>query len=464
MTHVPRALRAAVAVVFALAGALPRLAAAAPRDLPVSTLKNGLQIVLIENHNVPLVTIAITARNGGITQTPEFEGLPHVYEHMFFKANAVIPDQETWLARARELGLVWNGFTANEGVVYYFTLPAANLGAGIEFMKNAIRTPKFAPEELTKERQVVLGEYDRDEATPDFNLYIACEKLLFPTYYYRKNVIGLRDVIHACTVDKMTTLQHRYYIPNNCALTVAGDFQPAEALALVRRMFGDWKPGPDPFATPLPPHPPLDTNRFVLVTQPVENATVDVFWQGPSVNLDPRGSYVADVLGALCALKSGRFQRTLVESGLAASAELAYDTLKDTGEITASATFDPAEYDRLRKTLAAEIAAMATAGYFTAAELAQAKTGIEVSRLYRQEKSQDDALQIAYGWSLTGLDYYTHYLDNVNAVTLEDVRAFAAATLAARAYVFGLMVSPEQKEKLGIALPVDRMDSEEAHR
>src|SRR5436190_12275785 len=94
------------ALAVLLFGASPLFACApvfsAPREVPVSTLGNGLHVILLENHNVPLVTIAITARNGGITQTPEFEGLPHLYEHMFFKANAVIPDQESWLARTRE--------------------------------------------------------------------------------------------------------------------------------------------------------------------------------------------------------------------------------------------------------------------------------------------------------------------------------------------------------------------------
>src|SRR3954470_13335826 len=89
-----------------------------------TTLPNGLDVILIENHGVPLVTIEADVKNGSFTQGPQFEGLSHLYEHMFFKANTKYPEPDQFVARASELGAVFNGQTREEIVNYYLTLPA----------------------------------------------------------------------------------------------------------------------------------------------------------------------------------------------------------------------------------------------------------------------------------------------------------------------------------------------------
>ena len=166
-------------------------------------LPNGLEVIVLENHVVPLVTLEIDVHNGAYTETAEYDGLSHLYEHMFFKANQRIPDQESYLRRTRELGMEWNGTTSEERVNYYFTLQSRDLTAGLGFLSDAIRTPLFLPAELEREREVVIGEYDRAEADPGFHLHVAIAKALWHTYYTRKNVIGTREVIQAASPEQM---------------------------------------------------------------------------------------------------------------------------------------------------------------------------------------------------------------------------------------------------------------------
>src|SRR5438270_3114385 len=78
------------------------------RRIKRDTLTNGLEVIVVENHGVPLVTIEADARNGSFTQSPTYEGLSHLYEHMFFKSNAAYPVPEQFVARASELGAVFN--------------------------------------------------------------------------------------------------------------------------------------------------------------------------------------------------------------------------------------------------------------------------------------------------------------------------------------------------------------------
>src|SRR2546423_9571423 len=111
--------------------ALPLAARAA--DMPglsSRTLGNGLEVIVIENHATPLVTIEIAGKTGAFVEGPDTTGLSHLYEHMFFKGNEQLPDQEAWLRRVRQLGATWNGTTNTERVNYFVTLPSAKLWEG----------------------------------------------------------------------------------------------------------------------------------------------------------------------------------------------------------------------------------------------------------------------------------------------------------------------------------------------
>ena len=101
----------------ALALLAPAVAAAQARAdlekvLKRRTLPNGLEVVVVENHGVPLATVEIDVKNGSFTQTPDYAGLAHMYEHMFFKASQQFPAPDAFTQRASELGAVFNGTTS----------------------------------------------------------------------------------------------------------------------------------------------------------------------------------------------------------------------------------------------------------------------------------------------------------------------------------------------------------------
>src|SRR5690349_17840389 len=118
--------RLLVAALVVVAPALASMAAPAPlaaqsraeleKILQRRVLPNGLEVIVIENHGVPLATVEIDVKNGSYTQTPEYAGLAHMYEHMFFKANAKYPQPEEFTDRAAELGASFNGTTTEERV------------------------------------------------------------------------------------------------------------------------------------------------------------------------------------------------------------------------------------------------------------------------------------------------------------------------------------------------------------
>ena len=129
-------------------------------------LINGLDVIFIESHVIPLVTVEIVSKNGAFVESSAFNGLSHFYEHMFFKANKFIPDQEKWVEFTRAHGMKWNGSTSSNYVNYYFTMHKKNLMAGLNIMNYSIRFPLFDEVELNREKKVVLSEYDDGDAEP----------------------------------------------------------------------------------------------------------------------------------------------------------------------------------------------------------------------------------------------------------------------------------------------------------
>ena len=448
-----RALGATVVLGFALLVSPTSLVAQRAeleRRITRQTLPNGLELIVVENRGVPLVTIEADVRNGAFTQGPQFEGLSHLYEHMFFKANKDYPDPDDFIARASELGAVFNATTSEERVNYYLTLPADSVEGGMHFLASALRAPLFRRDELERERSVVIGEYDRNESNPMYEFNRLMGKALWSTAWSRKNPLGERDVILRTTPEQMRAIQQRYYVPNNTALIITGDIAPARAFALARSVFGDWKRAPDPFVTePIPPVPSLTDNKAVINEQPIGGTVIVMLqWQGPSAGKDPAATYAADVFSDVLNQDGSRFQRKLVDSGLFQSVNVNYYTLNQVGPITIMGETTP---ERLHAALAAldeELKHVDDAGYFTADELASVKQHRISDTMMQLERASGYAHQLGFWWAVTGLDYYFGYVDTMARQTPADLRSYADKYIIGKPRVAGVLLSPEARRTI----------------
>lgn len=415
-------------------------------------LPNGLEVIAVENHGVPLVTIEADVKNGSFTQPPEFAGLAHMYEHMFFRANSAYSQPEAFVDRAGDLGAVYNGTTSEERVNYYLTVSADSLAGGLQFLAAALKGPLFRQDELERERQVVIGEYDRNESSPFFRLNREMDQLLYPGNFSRKNVIGDRDVILTTTPEKMRTIQQKYYVPNNTALIVAGDINPTTVFALAEKELGSWQKGPDPFvADPIPPIPALTHNEAVVVEAEVGAVSVFVQWQGPSVGKDPASTYAADVFSDVLNDPGSNFQQRLVDSGLWQNLGVNYYTLDHTGPITISGQTSP---ENLRKAIAAldaEIAKFDDPNYFDAVELEAVKAHRAVTSAFDRERASGFAHTLGFWWSVASLEYYMGYVDNMAQQKTTDLRAYARKYIVGKPRVTGVLISPSDRSAIKLS-------------
>jgi len=424
-----------------------------------TTLPNGLDVIVVENHGVPLVTIEADVKNGSFTQGPQFEGLSHLYEHMFFKANAKYPNPDDFVARASELGAEFNGTTTEERVNYYLTVSADSAEGGMRFLASALITPLFRKDELEREREVVIGEYDRNESSPFFQFTTAMGKALWSTAWSRKNPLGERAIIQSTTPEKMRLIQQRYYVPNNTAIIVSGDIKPDKAFSLARTIFSGWKPGADPFAeNPIEPIPPLTRDTAVIVEQPIGSVVVMLQWQGPSAKQDAAATYAADVFSDVLNQPGSRFQRRLVDSGLFHSINVNYYTLNQVGPITIEGETSPEKLKDALAALRAEIKKLDNPGYFSAAELAATKQHRIVGTMLGLERSSGFAHQIGFWWAVTGLDYFFGYVDTMAQQSPRDLQSYAAKYIIGKPHVTGVLLAPEAQNSLQLT-PSSLLDS-----
>lgn len=434
-----------------LAATLIAGTASAQSALPIkdTVLANGLRVIVIENHAVPIVTVELNVKNGAYTQTPAHEGLAHLYEHMFFKANKSIPSQEQYLARLRQLGGQWNGTTSEERVNYYVTVGTDSMLPTMQFLEDAIRYPLFLQDELVRERPVVIGEFDRNEANPFFHLQRGVDTILYTTAFYsRKNTIGNRDTILATSQAKMKEIQEKFYVPNNTALILAGDVTPAEGFRKAVEIFGDWPRGADPFATPAPNPPPLTASAAAVVEKPVNSVSLLYEWQGPSVGADPKSTYAADVLSQVLNNPASPFQKRLVDGGLTFAAQISYYTLNHTGPISVFAQTTPDKIANAQRAIMEELARLGDENYLPQELLDAAQKQLGVNALYEREQPSEWAHTIGFWWAVADLDYYRGYVANMQKITRKDIAEYAKKYISGKPFVVGALLSPEDRKKI----------------
>ncbi len=453
------------------------------------TLANGLEVIVLQDASVPLVTVELAVRNGSFTESPEFHGLSHLYEHMFFKPNfaMAIRDCEnagpqgrfslpplcsaamslkprigdvSYLKDANKVS-IFNGTTREEIVNYYFTTTSTYLSTAIRFVNDSVRFPVFDEKSFEEEKQVVIGEIDRREANPFGYLDVAMKQKLFYKYPTRKDPQGTRESVSTATLAKMRTIQSRYYVPNNSALVVTGDAKPEEVFRLAEQIMGGWeKRAVDPFKEfPLVEHPHLSKSEAVIIEKNVgadsdtsggQNVFIELGWHGPSIGKDDAATYAADVFSYIISQPDSRFQRNLVDSGLASSVGFGYYTQRNVGPINLVFSTRPEKAKAALKAVYAEVEQFTRPDYFTDAELESAKTILETNDLFEREKASEYGHTLGFWWSSTGIDYFRGYHAKLRAVSRAGINKYLTTYVIGKNHVGVALVSPEGKKQAAL--------------
>jgi zinc protease len=396
--------------------------------------------------------LELAVKNGSYTEPPELNGLSHLYEHMFFKANRAVANAEEYLRTIGQLGIAYNGTTREEVVDYYFTTTTPNLRTAMQFMRDSVRYPLFEQGEFEREREVVIGEIDRNESNPFFYLNQEMTNRLFSKYTSRKNPLGNRQTVSTATTAMMRLIQSRYYVPNNSALVVTGDVNPEEIFKMAQDLYGDWpRREKDPFVEfPLVEHPPLTKSEGAAITQPVQNVIIDIGWHGPSIGKDNPSTYAADVFSFILTQPNSRFQRALVDTGLVNAVSIGYYTQRNVGPIQIFAQTSPEKAHAALKAIYNEVSHFNDKDYFTDDQLESAKALLEADDLYSREKLSDYSHTLSFWWASTGLEYFRGYLGRLRATSRADIGRYVTTYIEGKPHIGLALLSPEAQGKTKI--------------
>ncbi len=415
------------------------MATPANLDLPFERhlLANGLRVILHRDPSLPLVTVNLWYHVGSKNERPGRTGFAHLFEHMLFQGSENVGTNDHF-RYVQQVGGVANGSTWYDRTNYYETLPANHLDLGLwlESDRMGYLLPAITSENLETQRFVVMNERrQRVDNQPYGRASERMHELLYPAEHpYHWPVIGYMEDIAAATLDEVRTFFRTYYTPNNAVLTVAGDFQPEEALARVEHFFGDIPSGPP--LPPLPaialtPPPPLDGGRREVIADEVRLPRVYMGYRAPAYGA--RAWYAADLLaGIFSGGKSSVLFRDLVyERQIAQDVGVYLDPTEATATFAVIATARPGVAVETVEEAVDEHFRRAAQGLPAAEDLERARNKVLTdyySGLQKLDQRADLFSQFTTFFDDPG--GITREADRYREVTAEDIAAYAAGFLA----------------------------------
>jgi len=382
--------------------ALPRLRL----DLQETRLQNGLRVITVEDHRVPIVSVVQVFNVGAADEQPGRTGFAHLFEHLMFQGSQNVgPGEHIKLVENR--GGFSNATTNTDWTAYFDSVPANQLDFALFLNADRLRSLKISEENLAKEREVVKEERRlRIDNQPYRKSGFMLDELLYDSFAYRHDGVGSMADLAAASLADVRRFFDTYYTPGNLVLVIVGDFDRKTALRKVQQYFG---------ALPSRPAPPTADR-----TEPTQTA--------------PRRRTVEDPLAPLPQLSiafkeeghSSRIYQALVPIGLASDVGGRMDERRGAGALYMAATLQSADRAaEAEQTIYREIERLQQEPA-AAWEIEKAKSSLATTYLDHLNRGMLRGFVIGqFTVDFGDPARINTYLDRIAAVTADDVRRVA---------------------------------------
>ena len=419
------------------------------------TLPNGLQVLLHEDHSVPLVAVNMWYHVGSADEKPGRTGFAHLFEHIMFMGSQHVPTGE-FDKLLEATGGDNNASTAEDRTNYYEDAPSNVLALmlWLDSDRMGFLLPEITAEKVDVQRGVVQNERRQSYENRPYGLAEEniLQRLYPPEHPYHWPVIGSMADLQAATLDDVRGFFRSYYTPNNATLAIAGDITPRDARQLVERYFGEIPRGPAVTRTPLPAVT-LGTDIYATLEDRVQVPRVYDAWHSMKAFAD--GDATLDVLAnVLAGGRSSRLYKRLVyELQIATDVVAFQDGGRIDGKFELWATARPGhDLSELERVIDEEVRKLALAGP-TPREVERAQNTFEAQFLSRMERvggfgGKADQLNF-YNYFVGTPDYFQKDLDRYRKVTAVDVQG-AVRRYLVDAHRVVLSVVPQGKPELAV--------------
>jgi zinc protease len=248
----------------------PSFAASRPPKLQyqITTLPNGLTLVLSEDHSTPIVHLQLVYHVGSKNEKPGRTGFAHLFEHLMFKGSKnVLPEMHTSMLAS--VGGQSNAYTTDDETVFWETVPSQYLPLILWLEADRMASLRIDKDTFTNERDVVKEERRmRVDNQPYGRLNEIIYDQAFTVHPYKHATIGSMQDLEAASVDDVRDFYETYYVPANATLVLVGDFDSAQALQLVSQYVGRVPKADRPVPRDIPQEPPQTKEKRVTLQQP----------------------------------------------------------------------------------------------------------------------------------------------------------------------------------------------------
>jgi zinc protease len=438
LTHSMR--RALVSLLVVAAAGVAQAATTASHFV----LDNGMEVVVVPNHRVPIVHQTLFYKVGTSEDPAGYPGVAHFLEHMMFKGTKRFPGNYFQNFAVANGGGSINGITTLDMTFYPQSLPKQHLAALMELEADRMVNLQLPENQVAPELRVVANERRGNENSPSYLLMEGVRSKLYPDHPYGRSGIGTEAEIAKLDRAKALAFYQRYYGPSNAVLLVAGDVEEGEVRALAEKTFGSI-PRRDldtRIVHPLPARPKAD--RVEMADERVSAPNVGMYYLTPSLSAMPQADAAA--LALLCEIANrpliGWFYRRLIidqRVAVGVSASRSLDVQAGTLNFTATAA-SGVSAAALEEALAKEIAALARDGV-TETEADDARRVFLAQAAYDDDNPQSRARNygtaIALGMTVERIDAW---IDVVARVTRADINRVANRYIAKAEPVIGVLL------------------------
>jgi zinc protease len=400
-----------------------------PPDVHVTTLENGLTIIVREDHSAPVVSTQAWAMAGSIHEGKWLgAGLSHVLEHMLFKGTTTRPgsriDQEV-----QEAGGYMNAYTSFDRTVYHIDVPNTGAEKAIDILCDIMQHATLPADELAKEMDVIRREMDMNVDDPNRR----ASRRLFETAYtrspYRFTVIGYPDIFNELKPEDIHGYYREKYSPNNVFFVVAGDIKADAVVKQIREAYKTSKAKALPPVV-LPEEPKQTAPREILEEAAIELGHMHMAWHIPELRHPdvPALDVTAVLLGH--GRSSRLYQEVREKKAVAHHVDAWTYSPGNPGLLGVSAIVDAEQFSATRDAVLAEVERI-KATPVTTDELGKAVKQFVSATLATRKTMDGQAGDLGSGWlAANDLTFSERYLAAVKRVTPADVQRVARQYLA----------------------------------
>lgn len=392
-------------------------------------MRNGLKILLRENHSAPVVSFMLVYRVGSRNEAVGHTGSTHFLEHMMFKGTKKFnPASGSGVMETfSRVGALLNATTWLDRTNYYECVPSEYLQLCIQVEADRMRNLNLRQEDRDSEMTVVRNEFERGENNPGSALSKELTALAFREHPYHHPTIGWRTDVEYVPLERLKEFYDTYYWPDNATAIVVGDFDSDKTLRMIEKYFGKIPKSPRPIPQVYTVEPPQEGERRVELRRAGDLPQLIMGYHTPQA--DHRDTYALSVMQSVLGdsgKRSSRLYKALVEQGLATSCYASNGEFRDPFLFTLGATLAPGKtFEEVESVIYAEIDRL-TKEDCSEEELYRIKQSNRKGTILSNADPQSFANMICASESVATWRWLVEYDDNVDAVTPADIRRVAS--------------------------------------